>query len=148
MTHKNPLQTLQDLAHTRVDEATKKLGDLIASERACEEKMQMLLQYRTEYRERFLLAAQNGIDPNAWRNYSAFLDKIDDAITQQQDFVNRSKKATQTGQQNWLSERNRAKALDTLADQQLLKQQHKEARQEQKFSDEHAAKKYHTHRES
>lgn len=140
--HKNPLQTLQDLAHTRVDEATKKLGELIASEKASEEKLKMLKDYRREYQERFMLAAQNGIDPNLWRNYSAFLEKIDAAVAQQQGFVDKSKQATQTGQKDWISERNRAKALDTLANQQHLKQLYKEAKQEQKLSDEHAAKKY------
>lgn len=144
MSHKNPIHTLQEIAHTRVDEATRKLGELIASEHACEEKLQMLLQYRTEYRERFVAAAKNGIDPNAWRNYSAFLLKLDDAVTHQQSLVNRSKNATSVGQQQWVSERNRAKAFDTLSLRQQQQQQRREAKQEQRFSDEHSAK-HHQH---
>lgn len=142
MSHKNPIETLQELAHTRVDEATRKLGELIASEQACEEKLAMLLQYRTEYRERFVAAAKSGIDPNAWRNFSAFLLKLDDAIVHQQNIVNHSKNATSAGQQHWVSERNRAKAFDTLSHRQHQQQMRREAKQEQQFSDEHSAKQY------
>jgi len=88
--HKTPLKTLQDLAHTRVDEATRRLGELIASEQACEVKLQMLRQYRAEYHERFMETARNGIDPNAWRNYSSFIARLDDAINSQQQVVARS----------------------------------------------------------
>ena len=142
MSHKNPIHTLQELAHTRVDDATRKLGELIASEQACEEKLRMLLQYRTEYRERFVAAARDGIDPNGWRNYSAFLLKLDDAITHQQKTVDHSKTATSAGQQHWASERNRAKAFDTLSLRQHQQQLRREARQEQHASDEHSAKQH------
>jgi len=142
MSHKNPIQTLQELAHTRVDEATRKLGELISSEHACEEKLQLLIQYRAEYRERFVTAARGGIDPNAWRNYSAFLLKLDDAISNQQNIVNHSKNATSVGQQHWVSERNRAKAFDTLSHRHHLQQARRDAKQEQQISDEHSAKQY------
>jgi len=140
MPHKTPLQTLQDLAKTRVDDATRKLGELIASERACEDKLQMLRQYREEYRARFLSTAKGGIDPNAWRNYSSFLMQLDDAITQQERIVDHSKNATATGQKHWTHERNRAKAFDTLSHRQHLQELQREAKQEQRISDEHAAK--------
>lgn len=143
MAHKTPIQMLQELAHTRVDDATRKLGELIASEHACEEKLRLLEQYRSEYRDRFVSVARNGIDPAAWRNYSAFLLKLDDAVAHQQAVVDRSKTATSTGQQEWMHERNRAKAFDTLSHRQHVQQVRREARQEQKFSDEHAAKQFH-----
>lgn len=142
MPHKSPLETLQDLAKTRVDDATRKLGELIASERACEEKLQLLFQYRNEYRERFISAGKTGLDPTAWRNFSAFLQQLDDAIAQQQRIVDHSKQATVQGQQQWSHERNRAKAFDTLVHRVHVQQAHKEAKQEQKLSDEHGAKHY------
>ncbi len=140
--HKTPLKTLQELAHTRVDEATRKLGELIASEQACEVKLQMLQQYRVEYRERFMQTARGGIDPNAWRNYSGFLIKLDDAINAQQMIVEHSRKATASGQQNWASEHSRAKAFDTLSHRQDLHEQKRQNKREQNQSDEHAIKHY------
>ncbi|GAB2881589.1 hypothetical protein GCM10027046_07350 [Uliginosibacterium flavum] len=139
--HKS-LKTLQDLAHTRVDEATKHLGELIASKQASEVKLAMLQQYRTEYRDRFMQTARSGIEPNAWRNYSAFLIKLDEAIAAQQMSVDHSHKATEHGQQKWVSEHTRAKAFDTLS---LRQEQHEQLRQnkrEQIQSDEHSSNKF------
>lgn len=140
--HKTPLKTLQELAHTRVDEATRRLGELIASEQACEVKLQTLQQYRTEYRDRFMETARNGIDPNAWKNYSSFLARLDDAIVSQQQVVDRSRTATANGQQRWVSEHTRAKAFDTLTQRQLQQETKRFNKREQQQSDEHAIKNF------
>lgn len=140
--HKTPLKTLQELAHSRVDDATRRLGELIASEHACEVKLSMLEQYRSEYRERFLQTAKTGIEPNAWRNYSAFLLKLDDAISAQKMVVDHSKSATANGQQSWASEHSRAKAFDTLSHRQDLHEQKRQNKHEQTQSDEFSIKNF------
>ena len=55
------LQPLLDLASSRTDEAARKLGELVAAERDVEEKLKMLEDYRTEYHERFVQAARDGL---------------------------------------------------------------------------------------
>lgn len=140
--NKTALKTLQELAHSRVDEATRRLGELIASAQACETKLQMLQQYRAEYREKFLETARNGIDPNAWRNFSSFIAKLDDAINSQQIAVDRSKSATERGQQKWVAENTRAKAFDTLHHRQHLQEIKHLNKQEQRQLDEHAIKHF------
>lgn len=142
MKHKTPLQTLQELAHTRVDDATRKLGELMASENAAETKLALLRDYRKEYSSRFMESARNGIDPNAWRNYSNFLGKLDDAIRSQESAVDRTRQATAQGQQAWIAENTRAKAFDTLNARLERKQAAHEGRAEQKQSDEHAIKAF------
>lgn len=142
MSKQSPIKTLLELAHTRVDDAAKRLGELISSEQAGEVKLRMLQDYRTEYRERFMQAARDGIDPNAWRNYSAFLLRLDDAIAQQQRTVEHSRQQTRRGQQAWVSERNRMKAFDTLSERQDRQELLRQNRAEQKQSDEHAIKHF------
>lgn len=142
MTKQTPLQMLQELAHTRVDEATRRLATLMSSEHACEVKLQMLIDYRTEYRDRYKLAVSEGIGLDALRNYSYFLGKLDEAVTHQEQVVAQSRRMTQHGQQQWVHERNRMKAFDTLSARQLKQQAVKEARHEQRQSDEHAAKNH------
>ncbi|NSL54832.1 flagellar export protein FliJ [Uliginosibacterium aquaticum] len=142
MTHKSPLKTLQDLAHTRVDEATRRLGELISSEQACEAKLGMLLQYRSEYYAKFAQMSRNGLDLSALRNFSAFLGKLDDAIRAQQAMVDNSRDATVKGQEKWASEHSRAKAFDTLSQRQHLQEMQRQNKQEQRLSDEHAIKHY------
>lgn len=142
MKHKTPLQTLQELAHTRVDDATRRLGELMASENAAETKLALLRDYRKEYSSRFMENARHGIDPNAWRNYSNFLGKLDDAIHCQESAVARTRQATAQGQQVWIAESTRAKAFDTLHARLERKQAAHEVRIEQKQSDEHAIKSF------
>ena len=142
MTEPFPLQTLLDLANSRMDEAARKLGELIASEQAVEEKLTLLMTYRQEYHARFVEAARNGIGPDAWRNFSAFLGKLDDAIAQQQRVVSDSRQRTEQGQQAWVDQRNKVKAFDTLSHRHQSQQARKEAKQEQRLTDEHAAKQF------
>ncbi len=142
MTERFPLQTLLDLANSRMDDAARKLGELIASEHAVEEKLALLVDYRKEYQVRFVEAARNGIGPDAWRNFSAFLGKLDDAIAQQQRLVSDSRQRTEQGQQAWVDQRNKVKAFDTLSHRHQSEQARKEAKQEQRLTDEHAAKQF------
>ena len=141
MTARFHLQPLLDLANTRTDEAARKLGELVAAERDVEQKLKMLEDYRQEYNERFVQAARDGLSPDAWRNYSAFIAKLDDAIAAQRKVVEQSRTRTVEGQQAWLAQRTKLKAFDTLAQRHQQTVARSEARQEQKQSDEHAARR-------
>ncbi len=147
MTEPFPLQPLLDMANSRMDDAARKLGELIASDRAVEEKLELLINYRQEYQARFIDAARNGIGPDAWRNYSAFLLKLDEAIAHQQRVASESKRRVEAGQQEWVDQRNRVKAFDTLSNRHQAQQARKEAKQEQRLTDEHAAKQFRDRRE-
>lgn len=142
MSESFPLQPLLDLANNRMDEAARKLGELIASEHAVEEKLALLVDYRKEYHARFVEAVRNGIGPDAWRNFSAFLGKLDDAIAHQERAVSVSRQRTEQGQQAWVDQRNKVKAFDTLSHRHQSLQARKEAKQEQRLTDEHAAKQF------
>lgn len=137
-----PLKPLLDLANTRMDEAARKLGELISGEHECARKLELLENYRAEYQQRFEEAARNGIGPDAWRNFSAFLARIDEAIAAQRTAVERSRQATAGGQQAWLNQRNKVKAFDTLSQRHQAAQTKREQRDEQRQSDDHAAKAF------
>lgn len=142
MTEPSPIKTLLDLAQNRLDDATRRLGELIAGEHECQKKLQLLEDYRTEYQERFLEAARNGIGPDAWRNFSVFIGRIDDAIAVQRQALDQSRQAIVGGQEAWVAQRNKVKAFDTLNQRQHTAQVRREQRDEQRQSDEHAAKTF------
>lgn len=136
----NAIQTLIELSQSRMDDAAKRLGRLLASEQAHEQKLQLLLQYRDEYRERFRVAAHNGIGPDAWRNYASFLSRLDEAVDEQQHIVANSRNQVVAGQRAWVDERNRKKAFDTLAERQHAEASRRVFKAEQSMTDEHSAK--------
>jgi len=136
------LQPLLDLSNLRLDEATRQLGKLIAGEQEANQRLELLVQYRAEYHTRFLAAASNGLGPDAWRNYQHFLGRLDQAIDQARAMAAASKQRTAVGQKNWLDQRGKVKAFDTLAQRHQTRVQLAEARHEQKQADEHAARRF------
>ena len=137
-----PLKPLLDLSVTRMDDAARRLGELIASEQEGTRKLELLRNYRAEYETRFQEAARNGIGPEAWRNFSAFIGRIDDAIAAQLANLDQSRQRTAAGQQAWLAQRNKVKAFDTLQQRHDAGEAKKDARQEQRMLDEHSAKQH------
>ncbi|QID17257.1 flagellar export protein FliJ [Nitrogeniibacter mangrovi] len=142
MTKPFPLQTLLDMANSRMDDAARRLGELIANETEDCRKLELLENYRAEYQAKFAEALRNGIDPQAMRNYSLFIGKLDEAIAAQRDTVTQSKQRTVKGQQAWMDQRTRAKAFDALSKRHQAKEARDELKREQRMTDEHASKQF------
>ena len=140
MTRPFPLQTVLELMQTRADEATQQLARLIASERDAKSKLDLLQQYRDEYATRFREAAQNGMTRIQWQNYQEFLNRLDEAISQQHQNVAQQERNTATGQMNWQQQRKNLKAIDTLSDRHFPRENTREVKREQKAQDEFAAR--------
>lgn len=138
-----PLQSLLDLSQLRLDEATRMLGELISGQQEAAQRLELLIQYREEYQQRFLASAKQGIGREAWHNYQTFIDRLDDAVAQAREMVAASERRTAAGQQEWLSKRGRVKAFDTLAQRHQTRVDYAESKQEQKAFDEHAARSHH-----
>jgi flagellar FliJ protein len=123
-----------------MEDAARRLGELLAGEKEAGARLTVLQQYRAEYHQRFVAAAQNGIDRTTWNNYRSFLDRLDEAISQAIVMVDQSRQLTVAGQREWVDKRGRVKAFDTLSQRHQNNEQRVENRQEQKLQDEHAAR--------
>lgn len=142
MSSKFPLQTLLDLSQNKLDDATRRLGELMASEKEATQRLELLQQYRAEYHSRFLETAKNGLTQDQWRNFQGFIARLDAAVDQAQEAVRLSKQHTANGQKHWLEKRGQVKAYDTLADRHQQRIAYAEARREQKAMDEHTARQF------
>lgn len=135
------LQTIHELMRTRADEATQALARLLASERSAKDKLAMLQQYRDEYATRFRAAAQNGLSQGEWRNFQAFLERIDEAISAQNQAVATQVERTASGQIQWQQQRMKLKAFDTLSARHDASENALENKRDQKAQDEFAARR-------
>lgn len=136
------LQPLLDLGQEQLDAAARMLAELIAQENESGQKLQLLKDYRGEYIARFEAAARDGLSPGAWRNYSAFIGRIDEAIAAQQAAVENARVQTAQGKEEWVERRNRLKAYDTLHLRHKEKEAKQKARREQKQIDEHNTNRF------
>lgn len=140
MTKRFHLESLQELSDLRLEQATKQLGQLIASERQDSQRLELIQQYRNEYQALFLEAAGKGLSPHAWHNYQKFLARLDEAVEQARTMTQMAKQRTAAGQKNWLDKRGKVKAFDTLAMRFQERIAYEASRHEQKLTDEHAAR--------
>lgn len=138
------LQPLLEIMQTRTDEATRKLGQLIAAEQSQRSRLQMLEQYREEYAQRMRQATAEGITRLVLHNYQDFLARIDEAIEQQRIAVRNSEDSTKAGQEQWKSQNKQLKAIDTLSQRHDARERYRENKQDQKLQDEFSTRKYGT----
>lgn len=136
------LQPLLEVMQTRTDEATRKLGQLIAAEQNQRSRLQMLEDYRAEYAQRMSEATAQGVTRLVLHNYQDFLARIDQAIEQQRRTVMDSENSTKAGQEHWKNQNKQLKAIDTLSLRHDARERYKEGKQEQKLQDEFSSRKY------
>ncbi len=140
MTKPFPLQTLLDLAQEGSNAAAVQLGVVNGHDRDMQQRLQLLLEYRSEYTARLARVAQTGMHSVGWRNFREFIDKIDAAIEQQRELVAAARREVETGRVHWHTQQRRLKSFDTLSQRHRSAERKSEARQEQKEQDDFALK--------
>jgi len=141
MATSSALETLIELATNATDEAAKRLGAALRAATETEQKLEMLKQYRDDYTARFHGALQGGLSPAAYRNFQQFLDKLDAAIDGQQQIVAAAQRRIEVERSAWQASEKKRMSYDTLATRARKVQEQKEARRDQKQTDEVAMRK-------
>lgn len=140
MASKAQLETLMNLARRETDDAAKRLGASLKAVDEAKQKHQMLVGYREEYAKRFEAAQQAGITPMAYRNFQAFMEKLDVAVKGQLDMIKHAEYRSEQEKAAWQASERKRMSYSTLndrADAEALKLENK---RDQKQMDEHAAR--------
>lgn len=134
------LQPLMNLAQHRNDSATRNLGQLNQQQQSAQQKLDILLEYRKDYQTRLQEATRNGMDPADLRNFQQFINKLDEAISQQLKAVEQSKASTQVGRGEFDTTQRKLKSFDTLQQRHIETQKQVAEKSEQKALDEHTGR--------
>ena len=134
------INTLIELAVKETDAAAKRLGHAIRSCEEIEQKMSLLLQYRDDYATRFQQSLATGLNAMGYRNFQLFIDKLDAAIASHQLVVLDAKHRIELERSAWQASERKRMSYGTLADRAVKEEQRKEAKRDQKATDEHAAR--------
>ncbi|NGZ84352.1 flagellar export protein FliJ [Duganella aceris] len=140
MASKAQLETLMDLARRETDDAAKRLGVALKAVDEARQKHQMLLGFREEYEKKFVAAQAAGITPMAYRNFQAFIEKLETAVRGQQDMIKHAEYRSEQEKTAWQASERKRMSYSTLndrADADALKLENK---RDQKQMDEHAAR--------
>ena len=136
------LKVVQDLAQRQSESAALHLGALNAEAAKAEAKLNMLLGYREEYRDRFRASVQQDIHSAGWKNFQQFLEKLDEAIEQQRAAVLASQQTVHRGQREWQSKQKKVNAFDTLEQRHDAVQSERLKRLDQRLMDDFAARAF------
>jgi flagellar FliJ protein len=140
MASKAQLETLMDLARRETDDAAKRLGAALKAVADAEQKHQMLVGYREEYAQRFEAAQAAGITPMAYRNFQAFMEKLDVAVKGQQDMIRHAEYRAAQEKTAWQASERKRMSYSTLNDRAAAEALRLENKRDQKQMDEHAAR--------
>ena len=140
MTKSFSLQPLMKLAQHQNDSATRNLGQLNKQQLGVQQNLDTLLDYRKDYQNRLQEATRNGMSQADLRNFQQFIDKLDEAISQQLKLVEQSKASTQIGRNEFDATRRKLKSFDTLQQRHTEEQKKVAEKSEQKALDEHTGR--------
>ncbi len=140
MSRSFPLQTLLNLAQSKNDAATRRLGLLNKQEHDAQAQLDLLHQYRREYQERMQAACQDGMNPALLKNFQEFIYKLDAAIAQQTLVVEQSKLSVRMGRNDFNHAQRKLKSFYTLQQRHTEAQIKAETKQEQRITDEHTGR--------
>jgi flagellar FliJ protein len=130
------LQPLVHLAQQRNEAATRKLGQLNQQQQTAQGKLDALQQYRKDYQAKFQEAVQSGMEPTDLRNFQDFINRLDQAIQQQQAVIEKAKVGVQTGRHDLMDATRKMKSFDTLAQRHVETEKKQEAKSDQRLQDE------------
>lgn len=140
MVKRTSLDVLIDLATDQRDAATTALGQLRVAHQQSEQQLEALLAYRSEYQRQLDTALGRGMSMTTLNNYQRFVTSLDQAIEQQRGVLATSQDQVNDGKSHWQHRQRRLKSFDALALRRRESAQHKEARREQRQTDEYASR--------
>ena len=137
------LQPLVYLAKERSQAAAQRLAKLKQVWLEAENKHSQLQNYLAEYRARLHQQTQAGLSALQWRDYQAFIHKLEMAIQAQAQEIERCQHAWERGQTEWQAQEREVNAYQTLRKRHDEVERKVDAKQDQRQQDEFARNQYH-----
>lgn len=101
-----------------------------------ETQLDELINYRDQYLNAFKTASEAGLSAIQMQDYRIFLQRLDDAIQQQQQNVINGRQNTQSSQEKWTDTRNRSDMINKVVEnRQQLENQQVEKREQRELED-------------
>jgi len=145
MGNPSALETLIDLTTQQSNEAAKLLGQVVRHQQEAQERFDLLQSYRQEYADRLQQRMTQGLSPESYGNFSRFLQGLDRALAQQSMVLEQSRRNVESARASWQQHERKRLSYGTLVQREQLAAQRLAVRQEQKQTDELAARRRPTH---
>jgi flagellar FliJ protein len=138
MTTNTAVISLIEIAVKASEAHAKKLGTALLTVRQAHEKMELLNQYRDDYEDRLIVAMKSGMTTLAHRNFLVFIEKLENAIESQALDIRNKQLSVERERSNWQDSERKRLSYQTLVKRSQELEFKKEAKRDQKESDEQA----------
>ncbi|GLQ48894.1 flagellar export protein FliJ [Dyella flava] len=125
------LQPAVDQAQRRQKDALQRMAEQQQKLAGAEQQLEELRRYRRDYR-----LGDGGMTVSALLNRQQFVERIDQAIVQQERLIERLQRQVEAARQRWLQAHARENALDNVVERFRQQEQQREQRLEQAEVDE------------
>ncbi|MEW5786420.1 MAG: flagellar export protein FliJ [Pseudomonadota bacterium] len=137
-----PLQVLLDHARHRMEAAERLLRILKKREDAARARLDELGGFKREYQQRLTGSGARGMEIHLLRDFHVFLGKLDLAIRQQGEEVDKAQAHWRSAQDSWFELRAKVKAYETLASRHQARELAREEKRDQRQTDETALRRH------
>ena len=139
---KATLDTLIEIAQKASDDAAKKLGRTIQAKVDSENQVNLLVQYRGDYEMRFQESSKIGLNVTQYMNFQSFIAKLDTAVDGQKRLIQDAEYKVEMAKKKWQETEKTRLSYQTLMNRDIANNHKKEAKQDQKQTDEHATRAF------
>lgn len=128
------------LAAEKCDDAAHAMNAARQRMETARQRLQQLAQFLADYLHRRIARGEQGMSSGQWVDYQQFIERLQEAIDLQRREVDSSQIAYDKATAAWQEARKKLKALEKLQEQEELRARLREAKREQKQTDEFAAR--------
>jgi len=132
------LNTVLKLEEMKEQQAGRQMVDARSQLMQETRKLEQLVAYRQEYEELVAQRGSEGIAARALQSYHHFLQRLSQAITQQQQQLLQVEQSAHQHEQVWLQQRGATSNMGNLVNRYAQREQAETERREQKEGDEQA----------
>ncbi len=136
MQNSKTLKPIANLANLSERSAAKVHGSVLRELQKQKNQLNELTNYRDQYLNAFKTAGKSGLSAVQMQDYRLFLQRLDNAILQQQEQVENGKQNTQLSQKKWMDKRNKSKMINKVVEnRQQVENKIAEQREQRELED-------------
>lgn len=136
------LKPVSDIANANERDAALHMGLQQGVLREHKNKLDELINYRSEYVEKMVSVGSVGIGAGQMQDYTMFIHRLDEAIVFQRNQIKLATQQLEVKQREWQAMHTRSEALNKVVDRYRIAEVHERDKREQNENDERAQRQH------
>lgn len=129
------LDTVRTVSAQREKTAAEQVGQARKQLSQAEQQLSSLASYRSDYRQNLVNLGSEGVSAMLFRDYHKFLSRLDVAIDQQNQRLDKAGQQLTNALDEWAKANGKLKAMDSLITRVKLEEEKIEDKREQRILD-------------